>query len=67
MYGTDNPVQRCRNHKRKNVTSYLPKELQGQVGKALSAAWKLPEQEGLARLRTQIKWLEHSIRRRRRV
>lgn len=60
VYGTDNPVQRCRLHKRKNVLGYLPQELQGQVGRALSAAWKLPEKEGLARLHTQIAWLEHS-------
>ncbi len=60
VYGKHNPVQRCRNHKRKNVLGYLPKELQGQVGTALSAAWKLEPKEGMARLRTQIEWLERS-------
>jgi putative transposase len=60
VYGEENPVQRCRNHKRQNVVGYLPQELQGQVGRALSAAWKLAPEEGLARLRTQIEWLEHS-------
>jgi len=60
VYGVSNPVQRCRNHKRKNVLGYLPKELQGQVGTALSAAWKLEPKEGMARLRTQIEWLERS-------
>lgn len=60
VYGTDNAVQRCRFHKRQNVLGYLPKELQGQVGAALSAAWKLPAEEGMARLRTQIEWLERS-------
>jgi putative transposase len=60
VYGKHNPVQRCRNHKRKNVLGYLPKELRGQVGKALSAAWKLEPKEGLARLHTQIEWLEHT-------
>jgi len=60
VYGKHNPVQRCRNHKRKNVLGYLPKELQGQVGTALSAAWKLEPKEGMARLRTQIEWLERT-------
>ena len=60
VYGTQNPVQRCRNHKRENVLGYLPKELQGQVGAALSAAWKLEPKEGMARLRTQIEWLERT-------
>jgi transposase-like protein len=60
VYGASNPVQRCRNHKRKNVLGYLPKELQGQVGAVLSAAWKLEPKEGIARLRTQIEWLERT-------
>jgi len=60
VYGKHNPVQRCRHHKRKNVLGYLPKELQGQVGAALSAAWKLEPKEGMARLRTQIEWLERT-------
>jgi hypothetical protein len=30
------------------------------VGAALSAAWKLPAEEGMARLRTPIEWLERS-------
>jgi transposase-like protein len=60
VYGEQNPVQRCRHHKRENVLGYLPKELRGQVGTALSAAWKLEPKEGLARLRTQIEWLERT-------
>ncbi len=60
VYGKQNPVQRCRNHKRENVLGYLPKELRGQVGTALSAAWKLESKEGMARLRTQIEWLERT-------
>jgi putative transposase len=58
VYGSQNPVQRCRTHKRSNVLGYLPQELQAQVGAALSAAWKLPAEEGMARLRTQAAWLE---------
>jgi hypothetical protein len=34
--------------------------MQGQVGAALSAAWKLEAKEGMARLRTQIEWLERT-------
>ena len=60
VYGTENPVQRCRAHKRRNVLAYLPRHLQSQVGHTLSAAWKLPEKEGLAQLRGQIEWLERS-------
>ncbi len=60
VYGKQNPVQRCRNHKRENVLGYLPKELRAQVGTALSAAWKLEPKEGLARLGTQIEWLERT-------
>jgi len=58
VYGRQHPVQRCRHHKLENVLGYLPKELQGQVAAALRAAWKLEPQEGMARLRTQIAWLE---------
>jgi len=58
VYGRRNPVQRCRKHKLENVLGYLPKELQGQVAAALRAAWRLEPKEGMARLRTQIAWLE---------
>ena len=60
VFGKHHPVQRCRRHKRENVLGYLPKELQRQVGVALSAAWKLEPKEGMARLRTQIEWLERA-------
>ena len=60
VYGASNPVQRCRNHKRKNVLGYLPKGMQGQDGAALSAAWKLEPKEGMARLGRQIEWLERT-------
>jgi len=58
VYGAGNPVQRCHHHKLKNVLGYLPKELQGQVAAALRAAWRLEPKQGMARLRTQIAWLE---------
>jgi putative transposase len=57
VFGRQNPIQRCRHHKRENVLGYLPQELQRQVGAVLSAAWKLEPKESLARLHTQIEWL----------
>jgi len=60
VYGATNPVQRCRVHKLRNVLGYLPKEIQAQVGAVLRAAWKLEPKEGLARLRTQIEWLQRT-------
>ena len=60
VYGRENPVQRCQAHKLRNVLGYLPKELQRQVAAVMRAAWKLEPKEGMARLRTQIEWLERS-------
>jgi transposase-like protein len=60
VFGRHNPVQRCRTHKLRNVLGYLPKELQQQTAAVLRAAWKLDPKEGLARLCTQIEWLERS-------
>jgi len=60
VFGQQNLIQRCQAHKRRNVLGYLPKEMQAQVGAVLRAAWKLDPKEGLARLRTQIEWLERS-------
>jgi len=60
VFGPHNRVQRCRTHKLRNVLGYLPKEMQAQVGAAMRAAWKLEPKEGMARLRTQIAWLERT-------
>jgi len=60
VYGKQNPVQRCRAHKLRNVLGYLPKEMQAQVAAALRAAWKLEPKEGMARMRMQMEWLERS-------
>jgi transposase-like protein len=60
VYGADNPVQRCRYHKLRNVIGYLPKHLQPQTAAAMRAAWRLEAEEGLARLRTQADWLERT-------
>ena len=58
VFGPENPVQRCRNHKLENVSGYLPKELNDQVKAVMRAAFRLPAKEGMARLEKQAEWLE---------
>jgi putative transposase len=58
VFGSHQPVQRCRNHKLENVGGYLPKELKCQVKAVMRAAFRLPEKECLARLEKQAQWLE---------
>jgi transposase-like protein len=58
VYGSTNPVQRCRRHKEENVIGYLPKELQGQVRSVLKAAWRLSAEEGMTKLKQQARWLQ---------
>ena len=58
VFGTGNPVQRCRHHKIENVMGYLPKHLKEQVKAALRAAFRLSASEGMVRLEKQARWLE---------
>jgi len=58
VFGAANLVQRCRNHKVENVTGHLPRELRGQVKAVMKAAYRLPAEEGIARLKHQASWLE---------
>ena len=58
VYGADNPVQRCRNHKLRNVVGHLPKEDHDQVKAVIRAAWKLEAKEGEAKLEHLARWLE---------
>jgi putative transposase len=58
VFGAQNPVQRCRNHKIENVMGYLPEELKDQVKAAMRGAFRLPAKEGMARLEKQAAWLE---------
>lgn len=58
VFGQNHPVQRCRNHKIKNVMDHLPDELKDQVKAVMKAAWKLDTREGMARLKKQAQWLE---------
>ena len=57
VFGRKNPVQRCRNHKVKNVTDKLPEDLKDQIKSVMKAAYKLPWQEGVSRLKKQAEWL----------
>jgi len=58
VFGTQNPVQRCRHHKIENVMGYLPEDLKEQTKAALRAAFRLPAKEGMARLEKQAEWLD---------
>jgi transposase-like protein len=58
VYGSTNPVQRCRRHKEKNVLNYLPKEEQLRMRQVMKAAWRLPASQGEARLEKEAQALE---------
>ena len=51
-------MQRCRNHKMRNVTGHLPKELHDQARAVLRAAWKLGAKDGKARIEQFASWVE---------
>ena len=58
VFGAQQPVQRCRAHKLRNVLDYLPKEQRDQVKSMLRAAWKLDAKAGMARIRKLAEWLD---------
>jgi putative transposase len=58
VFGAQHPVQRCRNHKIRNVCDRLPEEQKDQVKAAMRASYKLETKEGMARLRKLADWLE---------
>jgi transposase-like protein len=58
VFGQQHPVQRCRNHKLRNVVGHLPKEVHAQVKSAMRAAWKLDAKEGEQKLKQLARWLE---------
>lgn len=58
VFGGRVSVQRCRNHKLRNVRDHLPPHLQAQVTSAMRAAFRLAPQEGIAKLKQQASWLE---------
>jgi putative transposase len=60
VFGADQPVQRCRNHKMRNVLDELPREQHAQVLNVMRAAWKLTDaDEGIKRLEGLARFLEH--------
>ena len=58
VYGSDNPVQRCRKHKIRNVLGYLPEEQKDQVKAAMQAAFLLDADKGIKKLKQLSRWLE---------
>jgi putative transposase len=60
VFGKRVAVQRCRNHKLRNVLDYLPKELKPQVASVMRAALRLGAEEGIAKLKQQAQWLERA-------
>jgi transposase-like protein len=58
VYGSDNPVQRCRIHKIRNVCDHLPRDQHANVKATLRAAWKLDADEGMAQIEQLAKWYE---------
>lgn len=59
VFGAETPVQRCRNHKLRNVLGRLPREQQAQTASLMRAAWRMNEKQGMAKFRQIAGWLEH--------
>jgi putative transposase len=59
VFGAEQPVQRCRNHKIRNVLDELPKEQHNQTRNLMRAAWKVKTaEEGEKRLEQLARFLE---------
>lgn len=58
VYGSNNPVQRCRKHKVRNVMGYLPEDQKDQVKSAMRAAFSMDVRKGKQKLKQLAKWLE---------
>jgi transposase-like protein len=59
MYGSANPVQRCRIHKLRNVCGHLPRDQHANVRSTLRAAWKIEDaDEGIKQVEQLAKWYE---------
>ena len=58
VFGDNQPVQRCRNHKLRNVLGHLPKDQHDQAKSTIKAACKLDADEGMAKLKKYAEWLE---------
>jgi len=58
VFGKENPVQRCRNHKVRNVLGHLPKDQHDQAKSTMKAAFQLNADEGIAKLKQYASWLQ---------
>lgn len=58
VYGNDNPVQRCRIHKMRNVIEHLPKQQHQNARSMLWAAWKLEAHEGKQQIEQLARWYD---------
>ena len=60
VFGSDQPVQRCRNHKLRNVVDELPREQHAQTLSMMRAAFRCrTAEEGEKRLEQMARFLEH--------
>jgi putative transposase len=57
VFGDHNPLQRCRNHKIRNVLDYLPQDRQDTIRCAMKAAFQLPAEPGITKLKKLSEWL----------
>ncbi|MBM3271575.1 MAG: transposase [Candidatus Sericytochromatia bacterium] len=51
VFGADNPVQRCRNHKLENVAGHLPEDDATYARLVMRAAFKMDAKEGIKKLK----------------
>jgi putative transposase len=58
VFGSASLVQRCRQHKLRNITERLPKDQQEQTKSLMRAAWKLDAKAGMAKLEKLAQWLQ---------
>jgi putative transposase len=58
VFGSASLVQRCRQHKLRNVVERLPKDQQTQTQSLMRAAWKLDAKAGMAKLEKLAQWLQ---------
>jgi transposase-like protein len=58
VFCADNPVQRCGQHKLRNVVDRLPEDQKDQVKSLMKAAWRLGHKEGMAKIQKLSEWLE---------
>jgi transposase-like protein len=60
VFGAEQAVQRCRNHKMRNVLDELPRDQHAQALNVMRAAWKLTDAEqGVKKLEQLARFLEH--------